>query len=140
MDSHKTINITSDLLDNLENSSGLIELATDDDFFKVIKQDRVIIYFLVNWSGPERISRYTIYKVLNDIIKTGTPVFKIDCSDQTKKLVEDWLIEQMENKKHFHYGGWGETLLISKGNIVDFLNNPGHLGYEKTKQKLEEWK
>ncbi len=132
--------ITSALLDNLENSSGLIDLATEYDFFKVIKQDRVIIYFLVDWSGPERISRYTVYKALNDINKTGTPVFKIDCSDQTKKYVVDWLIGQRENKKHFYYGGWGETLLISKGDIVDFLSNPGQLGYEKTKQKLEEWK
>ncbi|MCZ8286011.1 MAG: hypothetical protein O9353_11215, partial [Bacteroidia bacterium] len=69
-----------------------------------------------------------------------TPVFKVDCSDQTKKYVIDWLIGQSENKKHFYYGGWGETLLISKGDIVDFLINPGQLGYEKIKQKLEEWK
>jgi hypothetical protein len=140
MDTQKTINITTDLLDNLESSSGIINLTTEDAFLEVIKRDRVIIYFLVDWSGPERISRYYVYKALNDIDKTGTPVFKIDCTDQTKKHVVDWLIGQRENKKHFYYGGWGETLLISKGDIVDFLGNPGQLGYEKTKQKLEEWK
>lgn len=140
MDTENTVNITSDLLDNLENSSGLIDLTTEVDFSEAIKRDRVIIYFLVDWSGPERASRYTVYKALNDINKTGTPVFKVDCSDQTKKYVVDWLIEQRENKKNLYYGGRGETLLISKGDIVDFLGNPGQLGYEKTKQKLEEWK
>lgn len=140
MDIQKAINITTDSLDNLERSGSIIDLATEDDFFEVIKCDRVIIYFLVEWSGPERLSRYYVYKALNEINKIGTPVFKVDCSDQTKKYVIDWLIGQRENKKHFYCGGWGETLLISKGDIVDFLINPGQLGYEKIKQKLEEWK
>ncbi len=139
MNTEKTINITIDLLDNLESSSGIIDLTTEEAFFETIRRDRVIIYLLVDWSAPERVSRYVVYKALNALDKTGTQVFKIDCSDGTKKHVEDWLIAQRENKKHFYHGGYGETLLISKGEILDFLSNPGYLGYEKTKQKLEEW-
>ena len=134
------MNITSDLLNNLEKSGAISDLTTEDDFFKVINRDRVIIYFLVNWSGPERMSRYYIYRALNELDKVGTEVFKIDCSDQTKKHVVDWLIGQRENRKDLYYGGWGETLLISKGEIVDLIKNPGELGFEKTKQKLQEWK
>ncbi len=140
MNTDKTINITTDLLNNLENSSRLVDLTTEVDFLDAIKLDRAIIYLLVDWSGPERISRYYVYKALNDINKGGTPVFKIDCSDQTKKYVGAWLIGQKENRKEFYYGGWGETLLISKGDILDFIKNPGQLGFEKTKEKIEEWK
>src|ERR1700712_4000561 len=103
MDTDKTINIKSDFLDNLEKLIGLTDLFTDQDFLDVLKLDRAIIYMLVDWSGPERISRYTVYKVLNELDKKEIALFKINCSDQTKDYVVDWLIRQRENQKDFYY-------------------------------------
>jgi hypothetical protein len=134
------IQITQELLDDLERSSGLSELSTPQDLEDVLKLDKAIIYFLVDWSGPERLSRYAVYSVLNELKNEGTPVFKIDCSDQKKKYVEDWLTGQRESKRDFYYGGWGETILISKGQIIDVIANPSQVGLIKTKEKIKEWK
>lgn len=114
-------------------------MTTEAEFLNVLKLDKAIIYLFVDWSGPERISRFIVFKTLSDIGKIEIPLFKIDCSDQTKNYVVDWLIEQRENKKGFNYGGCGETLLMSKGKIINFIKNPGQLGPEKTTKKIHEW-
>lgn len=116
-----------------------IEIASETDFLHVLKLDKAIIYLLVDWSGPERFSRNTIYKALNEINHLSIPIFQIDGSDQSQKYIEDWLLAQRENSLQFHYGGWGETLLVSKGEIIDFIKNPGQIGVEKTKEKLAVW-
>jgi hypothetical protein len=136
----KAINITSDLLNNLEAENNIKELHTEQDFFEVLKLNRAIVYMLVDWSGPERVSRYLVYQELKELGSNGTPVFKIDCSDQTKEYIVDWLVKQRESNKEFYYGGWGETLLLDQGNIVDYISNPAKLGRMKTKEKLAEWK
>lgn len=130
--------ITFDLFDSLEGSNSLVELGNKRDFLKVLKFEKAIVYLLVDWSGPERVSRYQVYKILKDT-KGSIPIFKIDCSDPSKKYVEDWLIGQRRNMKDFYYGGWGETLLISKGQIIDFIQNPGRLGVDETKKKIHNW-
>lgn len=139
MPASNKINITTDLLGGLESSSGLIDLVSEQGFLDVLKLNRALIYILVNWSGPERLSRYYVYRALNDFGKHRMPLFKIDCSDQRKEYVEDWLIRQGDNKKDFCYGGWGETLLISKGDIIEFIGNPGKIGQVKTEEKIHEW-
>ena len=139
MDTEKISNITSDLLDNLEKLIGLIDLSTNQDFLEVLKLDRAIIYMLVDWSLPERISRHNVYKALNQLDKKKISLFKINCSNQRKDYVVDWLIRQKENQRDLYYGGCGETLLIDKGNIVDFIKNPGKLGQRQTKVKLLQW-
>ncbi len=138
METDKT-NITSDLLDNLEKLIELTDLSTNEDFLNVLKLDRAIIYMLVDWSGPERVSRLNVYKAFKELNNKEMSLFKINCSDQTKDYVIDRLIKQRENQQDLYYGGWGETLLINKGNIVDFIKNPGQLGQQQTKLKLLEW-
>ncbi len=101
-------------MDNLEDIIGIKDLPNQQDFLDVLKLDKAIIYLLVDWSGQERQSRKVVFQTLNELDKHGTPVFKINCSDQTKKYIVDWLIEQRQNIKDFYYGGFGETLLLEK--------------------------
>ena len=115
------------------------ELITQKDFFDILKIHKAIIYFLVDWSGQERISRSIINQALNEFDKLEIPIFKVDCSDQSKDYLINWLIEQQGNKKDFYYGGYGETLLIENGEIADFIKYPGQLGLVKTKEILKKW-
>ena len=131
--------VTQELLDDLELQTGLKALDSVEDFKCIMSLEKAIIYLLVNWSGPERISRYVIYKTLNELQKERTPVFKIDCSDQKKMYVVDWLAEQEENQSKLYFGGWGETLLVNKGMVIDTIKNPALIGYEKTREILREW-
>ncbi|MES2772555.1 MAG: hypothetical protein V4722_00130 [Bacteroidota bacterium] len=139
MDTNNNVTITGDLPESLAKASGLKDLPSKQSFLNILKLDKAVVYLLVDWSGPERVSRYFIYKALNELDNKNLPVFKIDCSDQTKEYVVEWLAGQGENKKYFYYGGWGETLLIAQGIIVDVIENPGKLGLDKTKAKLNEW-
>ncbi|AEW01670.1 hypothetical protein A4D02_06615 [Niastella koreensis] len=141
MRTDKTTIITSEVLNSLEKACNIKELVTEQEFIDVLKLDKAIIYMLVDWSGPERISRYLVYQVLTDLgPEEGIPVFKIDCSDQTKEYIVRWLVKQRESNKELYYGGWGETLFLNLGNIVDFIGNPAKNGRMKTEEKLAEWK
>jgi hypothetical protein len=139
INTNTSVNITANLLDKSEKDGGLAELSSKERFLDILKLDKAILYLLVDWSGPERESRYIVYRALNELNKKEIPVYKIDCSDQTKEYVVDWLIGQKGNKKHFYYGGWGETLFIEKGKVIDFIENPAQLGLDKTKEKLKQW-
>lgn len=140
LNTNKPVHITAELLNHLERTNGIKELVTQQDFFDLLKIEQAIVYLLVNWSGPELASRYCVYKALNELGTEGTPSFKIDCSDQSKEYIVDWLEKQKEGDIHFYYGGWGETLFLYKGNITDYISNPAKLGLSQTKKKLSKWK
>jgi hypothetical protein len=59
----------------------------------------------------------------------------IDCSNQKNKYLENWLGKQKENLSHLYYGGYGETLLISKGEVLDCINNPSEIGLQANENK-----
>ena len=139
MDIDNSTAITTARLYNLEKQSGLVEVCTIQDFWSALQLDRAIIYLEVNWSGPERLSCYNVFRALSEINKDETALFKVDCSNQTKDYVINWLLSQKENQEGLYFGGWGETLLLEKGNIVDFIKNPGQSGLAQTKLKLLEW-
>ena len=126
-------------INELEKSIGIIDLPNQKEFQWMLHLDRAIVYISVNWSGPERISRYCVYKALNEIQHNMMPVFKIDCSEQDKRYIEEWLWDQKESNKCVYSGGWGETLLIERGHIIDMIRNPGQSGLEKTKEMLVSW-
>lgn len=115
----------------------MIELKTVEEF-NVLDSERAIIYFLVTWSGPERASRAVIHKVFKELEAQPTPAFQIDCSDQDKQYVVDWLSNQSIDHD-FYYGGYGETVLVSNGRIIDFIKYPAHLGYDRVKGKIVGW-
>lgn len=139
MDKSYKVNISRKILNEFEIPAGVIELVSLQDFENIIKLDKAIIYLQVNWSGPERLSRFTFFSAINKLKNEGIPIFIIDCSDQKKEYVKDWLINQRENRSQFYYGGWGETILISKGEIIDFIANPAKIGIEKTQIRVNEW-
>ena len=131
------MNIT-ELLKKLESKFELKELKTHEDFKKMLKLEKVIIYFFVNWSGPERISRYFVYKTLYELDTINIPVYKIDCSDRNGDYVEKWLSEQWKKSgKHTHHGN-GEVALVKNGNI-DELIIPTRTGMKKVKEMFLSW-
>ena len=115
-------------------------IYSEQQFNDVLYLPKAIIYLLVDWSGQERVSRSVILRVLNEIKGVqDVPIFKINCTDQQQKFVQAWLVSQSENMKQFYYGGYGETLLIKKGTVADFIADPGKIGVADAKEKIEKW-
>jgi len=109
-----------------------------EDFELLLKLNLAIIYLLVDWSGPERLSRQIVFNIFSRFKNMETPILILNCTGR-KKYIEDWLIEQQKLLGNLKFGGWGETALISKGQIIDFIVNPAKLGNEKTEVKILEW-
>src|SRR5688572_3914538 len=121
-----------------EGSVSMIEIESEQEFSRLMELPKAIIYFQVHWSGPERVSRSIINKVLSEITLINTPIFKIDCSERLE-YVENWISNHAKNIQHLIYGGWGETVLIENGKVTDFISYPAKVGTEKTKEKMESW-
>lgn len=121
-----------------EGSVPMIEIESEQEFNRIIELPKAIIYFQVNWSGPERTSRAIINMILNEIVLINTPIFRIDYSDRLE-FIEKWMLLQTKNVQNLLYGGWGETVLIENGQVTDFINYPTYVGIEKTKEKIENW-
>ena len=130
---------TGELLDNLEQMSELGTISSEQEFSEVLRLPKAIMYFLVDWSGPERISRPAIYRVISEINLNKTPFFKVDCSDQRQEYIMKWLTTQPRLFNDSYHGGWGETLLLKNGFIVDYIKYPGKLGLDKTRAIIENW-
>ena len=118
---------------------GIKFIHTEDEFLAAINLPKSIIYLLVDWSGPERISRKLVFDVLDNIDLRSIQVYQIDCSKGDVNFVEDWLINQVKITPEFLYGGWGETLLFADGVLVDVMQHPFKLGYELVKLKIDGW-
>lgn len=125
--------------DDMEKSIGFTEIFNRGEFKNMLTLDYAIVYISVDWSGSERISRYTVYKALYELGIKQIPLFKIDCSAQENRYVEDWLIQQRESLSHFYFGGNGEMLFVVRGKILDFIGNPGLKEWRGTKETLEQW-
>lgn len=132
--------ITTALLDELETNLELEYLETLEDFKRALKQELIVIYLMVNWSGPERFSRYNIFKSLekDKFIKDRIKI--IDCSDQKKIFLEEWLKNQKEEYKYFYTGGYGETIFVKKNNINKYFKNPGSMSVEEIENEFKNWR
>lgn len=113
------------------------QIINKGDFDDMLKLARVIIYISVNWSAQERISRNVLNTVMTELRINEFPIFKIDCSEQTNKYVEDWLVSQ--SPQNLYSNGYGEIIFVAYGKIIDYIKYPGELGIEKTKTKIEHW-
>jgi hypothetical protein len=131
--------ITLDILNNLEDKIGIKEITSENEFNDVIGKKKIILYLLVDWSGPERMSRYAVYQSLNDLKIIDIEIFKIDCSDQSKLYVHHWMNNQSDKLRNIYLGGNGETFLIENGKVTDFMKHPFNVGIEKTKETLQKW-
>ncbi len=126
-------------MESLENLIGIRSITNKREFDEMLQIPKAIIYILANWSGQERNSRSVVYSVLNTLKITDVPIFKIDCSEQDNRYVEDWLDKLATDMKFFYSNGYGETLLVSHGIVIDFIKYPADLGVENTRLKIKGW-
>ena len=111
----------------LQLQSGMSHIT---DLQTLVKKDKVLVYIMVDWSGPERISRNVCFTAISNLkIRNG-----IIIEPDKYPIFEQWY-----RKQNFVPGGYGELLWVKNGNIIDYLKFPGNLGIESTKDKISSW-
>lgn len=117
----------------------LPEILSEQDFLQMLNLPKAILYISVNWSVYERVSRAVILKVLVQLQDASVPIYNVDCSEQNNKYVEEWLNIQATPMQHMYSNGYGETILIEFGRVVNYIKNPGTTGIENAKTQIEGW-
>ncbi len=117
----------------------MIRIKDFSTFQELLNLDNVILYFSVDWSGPERMSCKLVMEALTQMadLPAATPAYI--CEVQPNDVIEAWLLEQARKNPNFRFGGYGETVLLERGKIVDFILNPAKLGLDGIKDKLNRW-
>ena len=123
----------------MEKTDRIKQIVNKEDLDQMLKLAKTIIYISVNWSGQERMSRHVVNQVFDDLNVDEIPVFEIDCLGQENKYVKDWINSQSSSIQRSYLNGYGETLLVNYGKVINHIKYPGELGIEKTKMKIKRW-
>ena len=123
----------------MEKTDRIKQIVNKEDLDQMLKLAKTIIYISVNWSGQERMSRHVVNQVFDDLNVDEIPVFEIDCLGKENKYVKDWINSQSSSIQRSYLNGYGETLLVNYGKVINHIKYPGELGIEKTKMKIKRW-
>ncbi len=127
----------------LNESVGVFEIKTPEEFADLLKFKKAILYLQVDWSGPEHMARGLVYNLLNELkidtlTSNTTPFFKLDCSDDLPAFIKNWFDAQSPRRNVYSHG-YGELLLVQNGTIIQLIENPTSYGKEKIHGELVLW-
>jgi hypothetical protein len=123
----------------MESENIIKEIVNEAELYEMLKVEKAIVWIWVNWSVYAYQSRSVIHQVLKRLELIEIPIFKIDCSEQENRYVEDWLATHSKGTEYLYSNGYGEMLLVENGRVVDYIKFPGALGIEKTKETIVGW-
>lgn len=98
-----------------------------------------ILYFLVDWSGPERIARNKIFEIINNIETRSNTFFFIDCSDQNVQFADKIKKVIDSNIEKQAVGGHGTISFVINNQIVDEIYHPHVKNELDLENKLLSW-
>lgn len=83
-----------------------------------------ILYFLVDWSGPERIARCKIFEILDKMEAKSNALFFIDCTDPGLEFANKMQKAIDSSVEKQGIGGHGTISLVINRKIVDEIYHP----------------
>lgn len=129
----KTNRITSSLI-----NQKIIKEITNDNLDSIVLPKEYILYFLVDWSGSERLSRYRVFNYFSAINEEITILF-IDGTNQSRKFISSVSDKIGENLEMQYIGGHGTISFIRENKVLDEIKHPHTLDREKLEMKLTKW-
>lgn len=128
----------------LNESVGVFEIKTPEEFADFLKFEKAILYLQVDWSGYEHMSRGLIYDLLiemnqNAVSNKSIPVFKLDCTGETSINIRNWFDSSRYIRKRIYSFGYGELLLVRNGVIITCIEYPADRGKEQVKSIWNSW-
>lgn len=127
----------------LNESVGVFEIKTQEEFADFLKFEKAILYLQVDWSGPERMARNMVISILNELkinalASNTSPFFKLDCSEDPEENIRNWL-DSHSTHKRIYSRGYGDMLLFQHGKVTQWINKTPEYGAGKLKEIIAEW-
>ena len=117
---------------------GRIKEIQESNLNLTIIPEELIIYFLVDWSGPERLARHKVFnaieKIDNEIV-----IYFIDGTDQNFDFIEQVSKRLGEDLKIQYAGGHGTISFLRESEILDEIKFPHTLEETKIENTLNKW-
>ena len=118
-------------------STKLIEI-TEMNLDSLVLPTSMILYFLVDWSGYERMARYKIFNYLKSH-SGNAKLYFVDGSTQNRSFFSRISIKFNENLEYRCISGYGPIIYMSNKIILDEMKQPHTLENETIHAKLSSW-
>jgi len=135
-------------IDNLvEKTNKLKELLIEKSKLREIEASNInqitlpfefIIYFLVDWSGPERLARLKVFKSI-ERIDEQLEIYFIDGTDQKFEFIDKFSEKIGQDLKFQYAGGHGTISFIRNSEIIDEIKFPHTVEETKILNTLTKW-
>ena len=117
---------------------GRIKEINETNLTQIIFPDEFIIYFLVDWSGPERLARHKIFNIIVKIDEQIVIHF-VDGTDQNFEFIDQVSKRVGVDLKLQYAGGHGTISYVRENKILDEIKFPHTLEDLKIENTLNKW-
>lgn len=117
---------------------GRIKEINESNFIQIILPDEYIIYFLVDWSGPERLARLKVFKSIKKLDKESE-IYFIDGTNQNLNFTDKVSNKISQDLKCQYVGGHGTILFIRNNEIIDEIKFPHTMEESKIENRISKW-
>lgn len=120
--------------------SSFIEIGTSEEFNRLLKEDKAVLYNRIDWSGVDRIGRIKIAKSLRKFSSDSLPRYIINNSNQEYEFYNNFI-----KKKNVEFGrlstyGSGEIFLFKKGKVIDYISRGFLVNSSELDTIFKKWK
>lgn len=128
---------TNELKELLIEKSKLIEIE-ESIISQLTLPAEYIIYFLVNWSGPERLARLKVFESIKKLDKQPE-IYFIDGTNQNLNFIDKVSNKIGQDLKSQYVGGHGTILFIRNNEIIDEIKFPHTMEESKIENTINKW-
>jgi len=128
---------TNNVKERLIQMGKLIEIS-ESNFTEIEIPYEYILYYLVDWSGPERLARHKIFNSFGKI-NSNQKVYFIDGTNQNVQFINT-LSQKIGEKCEINcIGGHGTICYMREKKVIDEIKFPHTLEESNIENKLCKW-
>lgn len=108
-------------LKSLVQNSDFVTIENNEQFDKLLYEEKAVVYIQIDWSGVERIGRVKIIDALMRKDFRDLPKYLINHSNQEHQFFNQYIQQYNKGIGRLASYGSGEILLLKKGKIIDYI-------------------
>ena len=128
---------TNNIKEKLIQLGMLIEIS-ESNLTEIEIPNEYILYFLVDWSGPERLARHKVFNSYEKI-NSNQKVYFVDGTIQNVQFINALSKKIGENCENNYVGGHGTICFMKQKKVLDEIKFPHTLEESIIENKLSKW-